>query len=72
MQQNAIHRIESFINNDPATGSVGIVNKVATLEEKINKVERQQIYWKGKMTAFIAIISFFASLAISWLKSLMQ
>lgn len=68
--QNSISRIESFINNDPATGTIGIVNKVANIEHRIGKMEREYNYFKGKLVAWGSMISILATILVQWIKSL--
>lgn len=69
--QHAITRIEGYMNNDPATGSIGLVNKVSDLEKRTNKMHGEFTYWKGKLVAFGTIASILGTLLVQWLKSLM-
>jgi len=70
--QHAITRIEGYMNNDPATGSIGLVNKVSDLEKKTNRMQSEFTYLKGKLVAFGTIASILGTLLVQWLKSLMQ
>lgn len=70
--QIAIQRIEGYMNNDPATGSIGIVNKVNDLEKKYHRMQNEYLYMKGKLVAFGMVAAALTTIIIQWLKSLMQ
>tara|TARA_R110000868_G_scaffold71431_1_gene209233 strand:+ start:956 stop:1234 length:279 start_codon:yes stop_codon:yes gene_type:complete len=61
----SVERIESALTGDPRIGQTGLVSRLATLEDQINKHERTMESWKSRFLGAVAAATGLGS-AIQW------
>lgn len=59
--ESAITRIELAITGSPQMGHKGIVDRLNTVEQKVEKHDRKLITWGAFVTAFAVILQFILS-----------